>query len=51
MDVREHPKTIEAINKILDSKGIAEVKAEKGDKLVVVEVRRTVKNSENENNG
>lgn len=49
MDVREHPKTIEAINKILDEKGIAEVKAEKGDKLVVVEVRRTVKNSENGN--
>ena len=49
MDVREHPKTIEAINKILDEKGIAEVKAEKGDKLVVVELRRTVKNSENGN--
>ena len=49
MDVREHPKTIEAINKILDDKGIAEVKAEKGDKLVVVEVRRTVRNTENEN--
>lgn len=49
MEIREHPKTIEAINKILENKGIAEVKAEKGDKLVVVEVRRTVKNSENEN--
>ena len=49
MDVREHPKTIEAINKILDDKGIAEVKAEKGDKLVVVEVRRTVRNTENGN--
>ena len=49
MDVREHPKTIEAINKILGDKGIAEVKAEKGDKLVVVEVRRTVRNTENEN--
>lgn len=49
MDVRDYPKTIEAINQILEDKGIAEVKAEKGDKLVVVEVRRTVKNSENEN--
>ena len=49
MDVREHPKTIEAINKILDDKGIAEVKAEKGDKLVVVEVRRTVRNTESGN--
>ncbi len=49
MDVREHPKTIETINQILNNKGIAEVKAEKGDKLVVVEVRRTVKNSEKEN--
>lgn len=49
MDVREYPKTIEAINKILDDKGIAEVKAEKGDKLVVVEVRRTVRNTENGN--
>lgn len=49
MDIREHPKTIETINKILDSKGIAEVKAEKGDKLVVVEVHRTVRNTENEN--
>jgi len=49
MDVREHPKTIEAINKILDEKGIAEVKAEKGDKLVVVEVRRTVRNTESGN--
>lgn len=49
MDVREHPKTIEAINKILSDKGIAEVKAEKNDKLVVVEVRRTVRNTENGN--
>ena len=49
MDVREHPKTIEAINRILDNKGIAEVKQEKDDTLVVVEVRRTVKNSEKEN--
>ena len=49
MDIREHPKTIETLNKILDNKGIAEVKAEKGDNLVVVEVRRTVKNSEKEN--
>lgn len=49
MDVRDYPKTIEAINQILEDRGIAEVKAEKGDKLVVVDVRRTVKNSEKEN--
>lgn len=49
MDVRDYPKTIEAINQILKDRGIAEVKAEKGDKLVVVDVRRTVKNSEKEN--
>ena len=47
MDVREHPKTIEAINRILDNKGIAEVKKEKDDTLVVVEVHRTVKEKEN----
>lgn len=50
MDVREHPKTIESINQILNNKGIAEVKVEKEDTLVVVDVRRTVKNSE-KNNG
>ena len=49
MEIRDYPKTIEAINQILEDKGIAEVKAEKGDKLVVVEVRRTVKNVENKN--
>ena len=49
MDVREHPKTIKAINDILNDKGIAEVKRESGDKLVVVDVRRTVKNAEKEN--
>lgn len=49
MDVREHPKTIESINTILESRGIAEVKVEKDDTLVVVEVRRTVKNSEKKN--
>ena len=49
MDVREHPKTIESINTILENKGIAEVKVEKDDTLVVVEVRRTVRNTENGN--
>ena len=49
MDVREHPKTIESINTILENRGIAEVKVEKDDTLVVVEVRRTVKNSEKNN--
>lgn len=49
MDVREHPKTIESINTILENRGIAEVKVEKDDTLVVVEVRRTVKNLEKKN--
>lgn len=46
IDVREHPEVIEAINKVLNSRGIAEVKNEirKGeDNLVVVEITRTLK--------
>lgn len=49
MDIREHPKAVDTINRILDNKGIAEVKIEKNGNLVVVEVGRTVKHSEKEN--
>ena len=49
MKIEEHPKAIETINRILDNKGIAEVKVERNDTLVVVEVNRTVKHSEKEN--
>ncbi len=49
MKIEEHPKTIETINSILANKGIAEVKVEKNDTLVVVEVGRTVRNSEKQN--
>ena len=49
MDIREHPKTIETINSILTNKGIAEVKIEKNDTLVVVEVGRNVRHTEKEN--
>lgn len=49
MRIEEHPKTIETINSILENKGIAEVKVEKNDTLVVVEVGRTVRNSEKKN--
>lgn len=46
IDVREHLEVIEAINKVLNSRGIAEVKNEmrKGeDNLVVVEIQRTLR--------
>ena len=46
IDVRNHPEVVEAINLILNSRGIAEVKNEirKGeDNLVVVEIQRTLK--------
>ena len=49
MEIREHPKTIETINNILNNKGIAEVKVEKNNTLVVVEVGRTIRHSEKEN--
>lgn len=46
MKVEEYENTIAAINTILENRGIAEVKVESGDKLVVVDVGRSVKNSE-----
>ena len=49
MDIREHPETIKTINNIINNKGIAEVKIEKNDTLVVVEVGRTIRHSEREN--
>ena len=49
MDINEHPKAVDTINKILENKGIAEIKVERNDVLVVVEVGRTVKYTEKEN--
>jgi len=49
MDIRDYPKIVDTINSILRNKGIAEVKVEKNDTLVVVEVGRTVKHTEKEN--
>lgn len=42
IDIRKDPAAIEAINAILNSKGIAEIKTERGN-LAVVEIRRTLK--------
>ena len=46
MNIAEYEKTLETINAIVTSGGIAEVKIEK-TKLVVVEVGRSVRSAEN----
>ena len=46
MNIAEYEKTLETINAIVTSGGIAEVKIEK-TKLVVVEVGRSVRSTEN----
>lgn len=46
IDIRQRPDVIAAINAILNNSGIAEIKNEghkKGDNIVVVEIKRTVK--------
>jgi len=47
MQIEEYQQTLETINAILNNKGIAEVKVENGNKLVVVEVGRAVRSAEN----
>lgn len=47
MQIEEYPNTLETINSIINNKGIAEVKIESGKRLVVVEVGRSVRNTEN----
>lgn len=46
MDIKDYPQTLKVINNIINNKGIAEVKIEKERKIVVVEVGRAVKHSE-----
>ena len=46
IDIRNHPEVCEAINAVVNNRGIAEVKNEKRrgeDNLVVVEIVRTLK--------
>lgn len=46
IDIRQSAETIEAINAILNNRGIAEVKIEgreKASKVAVVEIKRTMK--------
>ena len=42
-DIRDHNGIIETINSILQGKGIAEIKIEKGQTPVVVEIKRQKK--------
>ena len=46
MNIQDYPKAIQTINSIVNNKGIAEIKVEKGKNLVVVEVGRTIRISE-----
>ena len=43
LDVREMPEVVENINAILNNKGIAEIKQEGKNGVVVVEIKRTLK--------
>lgn len=45
LDIRDHPETIDCINRELEGGNIIEVKRER-DKIVVVHISRTVKNRE-----
>ena len=46
IDIAEHHETIDAINTIVNNNNIAEVKAEKnGKRIVVVEINRTFRQS------
>lgn len=46
IDLQKHPESISEINKIVNSNNIAEVKAEKnGKRIVVVEISRTLRHS------
>lgn len=47
IDLRKQPTTIDTINTILNNNAIAEVKTEKaGEKIVVVEINRSLRDSE-----
>lgn len=46
MKIENYPQTLKTINTIVNNNGIAEVKVEREKRIVVVEVGRSVKNSE-----
>lgn len=43
MKIEDYPDVLEIINAILNNKGVAEIKIERGDRLTVVEIKRTLK--------
>ena len=43
MKIEDYPDIIELIDAILSNKGVAEIKVERGDRLTVVEIKRTLK--------
>lgn len=46
IDLKDYPETIDAINTIVNDNNIAEIKAEKnGKRIVVVEINRTLRQS------
>ena len=47
MQIEEYKDALSTINSIINNKGIAEIKIENGKKIVVVEVNRAVRASEN----
>jgi len=46
MKIEDYPQTLKVINNIVNNNGIAEVKIEREKRIVVVEVGRSVRNSE-----
>ena len=46
MQIEDYKPTLNTINAIINNKGIAEVKIENDDKIVVVEVGRNVRSAE-----
>ena len=54
MRLEDYPQTLKVLNNIINNDKVAEVKIEHGNKLVVVETSRIVRNSvelKEENNG
>ena len=43
VDIREHQDVIDILNAILNNKGIAEIKMERGETPVIVEIKRTLR--------
>lgn len=46
INIENNKKILEAVNAILNNRGIVEIKVERDNKLVVVEIKRSVKDSE-----